>query len=350
MDRHPSHHYRTLLLVATLILTLIMAASCSATPLQSTETPTGPVPETPEPTATATPAPLGSTDNPLVIGFVNDTGDLEATGAARELGVRLTVQTGFAIQSRIFVSYPELVRSLRNGEIHAAWLPPLTYLYANSQRVADVALLTNHFGSYYYGTQYFANVESGFSAYYDPVSNTNTGDAQTALSQLAGKTPCWVDSSSLSGYILPAGILSEVGVQVAEGVIARTSTSVIRTLYITGVCDFGATFSVTGDPRTASAVLDDLPDARERVYVIWRSDAVIPNLNLSFLPNLPGDVRQIVTQTLVDLVKTEAGKDLLTRANQYDIEDLRSVDDSIYDPIRGAVQRTQTNLNDVIGR
>lgn len=284
------------------------------------------------------------------MGFVNETGDSDATAAARELGVRLTVQTGFAIQSRVFPSYPELVQALRGGEVHAAWLPPLTYLYTNAQKVADVALLTNHFGTYYYGTQFFANVESGYTAYYDPVSNTNTGDAQTALAQLAGTTPCWVDTDSVSGYILPAGILSEIGVEVNTGVIARTSTSVIRILYITGVCDFGATFSVTGDPRTASAVLDDLPDARERVYVIWRSDAVIPNLNLSFLPNLPDEVRQIVTGTLIDLVKSEEGKTLLTRANQYDIEDLRSVDDSVYDPIRGAVQRSNTNLNDVIGR
>lgn len=295
-------------------------------------------------------APLGSTDNPLVMGFVNETGEPDATAAAREIGVRLTVQTGFAVQSRVFPSYPELVTALRNGEIHASWLLPLTYLYANAQKVADVALLTNHFGTYYYGTQFFANVESGFVAYYDPVSNTNTGDAQTALAQLAGKTPCWVEPESVSGYILPAGILSEVGVDVNTGVITRSSTGVIRTLYITGVCDFGATFSVTGDPRTASAVLDDLPDARERVYVIWRSDPVIPNLNLSFLPNLPTEVRQIVTQALIELVKSSEGKDLLTRANQYDIEDLRIVDDSVYDPIRGAVQRTNTNLNDVIGR
>ncbi|HZW04935.1 MAG TPA: PhnD/SsuA/transferrin family substrate-binding protein, partial [Anaerolineaceae bacterium] len=283
-------------------------------------------------------------------GFVNATGDAEATGAGRELAVRLTVQTGFAIQSRVFPSAPELVEALQDGEVHAAWLQPLTYLYAHSRGIADVSLLTNHFGTYYYGTQFFANVESSFSSYYDAVTNTNLADAQSALAQLGGKTPCWVDTDSVSGYILPAGILSEIGVQVNTGVIARTATNVIRTLYITGVCDFGATFGVTGDPRTASAVLDDLPDARERVMVLWRSDAIIPNLNLSFLPNLPGEVRQIVEQALVELVKSEEGKTLLSQANQYDIEDLRSVDDSIYDPIRGAVQRTNTDLNDVLGR
>ncbi len=334
---------------AWLIITAALLSACS-TGGEVTSTPPGPVPETPAPTPTSPPAPLGSADNPLVIGFVSIDGDPDLQDAARELAVRLTVQTGYAVSAQVYPSHPELIAALRAGDAHAAWLQPLTYIYATQQNLVEVALLTNHFGTYYYGTQFLANVESGYTSYFDPASNQNTSDAQTALAQLDGARPCWVSPDSISGYVLPYGILHELGMGVADGAYINSSTGLVRALYIKGICDFGATFALSGDPRTSTAVTDDLPDVLDRVMVIWRSEAVIPSLNFSYLANIPAAAREALNARLMELVGTAEGRDLLTRALDYDVQDLRVVDDSVYDPLRGAVQRARVPLQDTLGQ
>ncbi len=145
-------------------------------------------------------------------------------------------------------------------------------------------MIVNHFGVYAYGTQFLANVNQGATAYFDPVTNQNTADPVTALGQFAGLRPCWTEPESISGYILPAGILSQIGVITQPAVWSQTSSAVIRSLYVEGVCEIGATFAISGDPRTSSEILDNLPDVMDRVVVIWRSDPIIPNLSLSFTP------------------------------------------------------------------
>lgn len=348
MDRAVEHHIPHRLAHALLIAVLLLTA-CQVGPAV-TPTPTGPVAATPAPTSTPTPQPLGSSGNPVILGIVSVDGDPEAAAASKELALRLTVQSGYAIQTRVFPSYPELLKEMKTGAIHFAWLPPLTYLLANQEGYAEVGLLSNHFGVFFYGTQFFVNADSGIPLGYNQNSEENLAEAQEALLPLQDKLPCWVDKTSLSGYIVPAGILAELGINVQEGVITQNATSLIRSLYIKGVCDFGATFAYTGDPRTASAVQADLPDVDNRVVVLWRSDAMIPSANLSHLPNLPEPIRETVHTELMILVKTEEGKHLLSQAVSYDIQDLRVVDDSVYDPIRGAVTRTNTKLNDVIGK
>ena len=108
----------------------------------------------------------------------------------------------------------------------------------------------------------------------------------------------------------------------------------IRALYITGICDFGATYTYLGDPRTAEKLLSDLPDISERVIALWQSDPVIPNLNISLHPDVSDATReQIVTSFLV-LVRTPEGKQALSNINGYQIEDLMIIDDTMYDDLR----------------
>ncbi len=327
---------------------MLLAGCASAAPAE-TLTPTPEASQTPTPTAT--PVPLGHPDNPLIIGLVGPAGEAEFDAAVQQLLDHLNSLAGVSVAFSTFPGDLELYQALKSGEIQAAWLQPLTYIRAHSEDLAEVALLTNHFGTYFYGTQFLANVESGFIAYFDSTANQSTADLLTALSQFDGKRPCWVEPGSISGYILPLGLLEQAEIVVQPGVIAQTYPAVVRSLYIKGVCDFGATFSISGDPRTSSAVLSDLPDAVERVIVIWQSEAVIPNLNFSFTPSVGESLRRPILSALQDFIKTEEGKRALTLAlDGYDVQDLKIVDDSVYDPIRTAVQYSATDLSRWPGR
>lgn len=331
------------------LLCLVLISGCiKATP---TPTPTPEIQPTAAPTATSTPTPLGHPNNPVVIGLVNAQPETPIEESVNLMLDYLNTSTTLSISAHVFPSDEQLFAALENHEIHAAWLQPLTYIYAHEKGLTDVGLLTNHFGAYFYGTQFLANIKSGFTAYFDPAVNKSTTDLITALSQFDGKRPCWVEPGSISGYILPLGLLEQEDIYIDTGVMAQTYSAVVRALYIKGVCDFGVTFAIFGDPRTSSAVLSDLPDALDRVIVIWQTEPIIPNLNFSFTPSVGEAVRAPILTALLDYVDTEDGKRILTQTLEgYDIQDLKIVDDSIYDPLRSAVQFSGADLSTWIGR
>ena len=113
-----------------------------------------------------------------------------------------------------------------------------------------------------------------------------------------------------------------------EGVITQSHSGVIRSLYITGICDFGAAFATTGDPRTASVVTQDLTDVMNRVVIIYQIDPMIPNLNISVLASLPREMREDLSFALQSIMQLEKGKALFTDANAYEITDLKPLEDS----------------------
>ncbi len=201
-----------------------------------------------------------------------------------------------------------------------------------------------------YGTQFVANADSHFTVYYDPVKGQSTADAANALRQLAGKRPCWVEPASPSGFVLPTGILAQESIETLPAVLVREHTAVIRALYNPGICDFGATFAGSGDPRTASSLQADLPDVMDRVIVLWQSEPIIPNLNVSFIPGLPQPVRVKLMNALIELAQSGEGKTLLSAANQYEIGGMKPVDDSFYDPLRSAIDAAGIDLVPLLGR
>ncbi len=270
--------------------------------------------------------------------------------AADEISKQLTQQSGYQVTTEITDTYDLLLTEMKLGHVQIAWLPPFTYMIARDKNYADVSLMTDHFGVYSYGIQFLANVDSNFTSYFDPNQNSDTAPSENALAQFGGKRPCWVDLQSASGYVVAKGLLDEANVNTLDGVITQSHSALIRALYINGICDFGVTFAISGDPRTAKSILTELPDVMEKVVVIWRSDAIIPNLNVSFSRYIPGDIRQQVTQALLDYSKTEEGKAALTAFNQYDITALKAVDDSYYDSLRTVQVDSQVKLSTLLGK
>lgn len=328
------------------ILGLVLLISCSPT------TTLVPATATPLPTLTPTPQPLGHPENPLVIGFViEDPQASEHQSAAQRLSTALTERAKISVQIRLFETYTGLIASLEDGVVHAVFLPPLTYIYAHEKGIAEVELLANHFGVYFYGSMFLANAESNFTRYFDPVTNRSTAPAETALPQLAGTRPCWVDPTSIAGYLLPAALLKQLDIETLPAVIAQTPSAIVRALYIKGICDFGATFAISGDPRTASTVLNDLPDAEQRVVILWQTEPIIPNLNISFHPRVPAAVRQAVASALMDAVSDADLNTLISQLNQgYALQALKRVDDSVYDPLREVLSALSPDLETLLGR
>lgn len=332
---------------------IVLGISLSACQFSiNTETTEPETTQTPTVTVSPTPAPLGSSANPYIIGFDASLDPQGANSAARQnIAAEIAAASGFSVVEKEYSTSQDLYQAFVDGDVHLAWFNPLTYIYLHEQNKGEVGLLTNHFGVYFYGVQFLANAESGFVSYFDAASNSASASAADALMQLDGKRPCWVDLGSSSGYILPAGILEENQIYPLPGAILQSHTAVVRALYIKGICDFGVTFSTSGDPRTSSAVTNDLPDASGRVMVIWQSPAEIPNMNLTYSTALPEETRQQFNDAFLAWIKSADAKTTLSAAlDQYEVQDLRVVDDSIYDALRNAIDLSGTDVSQWIGR
>ena len=341
------------ILVSAVLLFLVAFATSGCLSSTPTITPgplTTPTP-TLSPTSTPTPMPVGDPTNPLVLAAVSPDFNVDVVDANTFLAERLSQYSGLTVKSRIFTSYQPVLEEMAESRVHITWLPPITYLYASQIGLAQVAILVNHFGVYQYGSQFLANTSTEAVPYFDPISGLNSADAATALSQFSGMRPCWVEPGSISGYILPAGILALNGIEIGEPAFTQSHSGVVRSLYVKGVCEFGATFSISGDPRTASAVLTDLPDAIERIPIIWRTDAVIPNLNIVYITGLPEDRVKALNAAFMQLAQQTDGLPLLSlAAGNYQIDAIKPGDDSLYDPLRAAVNALGLRIQDLVGK
>jgi phosphonate transport system substrate-binding protein len=325
--------FRNFLLI---FFVVIISLSCELSNLVNREPTQTPVPPTQTVTLkpTFTPFPLGSKDNPYIIASISPADDGEETELAlSEIATYLSDQSEQVFIAKVYSNYQSLLFDLQKKKIHFAWLPPIPYIVANRNNSAIPVVLINSYGIYFYGVQFFADRNSSFEIYYDENSGESTASAEDALAQFTDLTPCWVDPDSLSGYLVPMGLFNDQGIELSEGVFAHSASAVIRSLYIKGICDFGVTYAHTGDPRTASS-LSDLPDVQERIVIIWKSDPIIPMMNLSAFPDLDSRLVQQVAEILTDYSHKQEGKDILSQATNTSVEAVKPINDASYEPLR----------------
>lgn len=293
------------------------------------------VPATPPPAPVVPdlPDPLGTPGNPIIMALAPSATTQELIAGGDAIAAKLSELTGYTITTTIPTSYAALVEAMGSGNAHIGWLPPLAYVLASQKGYATVSYVAIRSGSDYYGAQFVANVDSGFTSYFDPAANdgkgANTADAATALAQFNKKKPCWTDPLSASGYVIPSGIVASTGAKTSSPAFVIGHPTVIRAVYLKGICDFGATYI---DARTSSS-LKDLPDVMDKVVVIWRTDPVIPNDNVSIANGVPADVATKIAEALGTLASTPEGIALLKNGG-YDISGLSPRDDTFYDQFR----------------
>jgi phosphonate transport system substrate-binding protein len=279
---------------------------------------------------------------PIVMALAPSATSQELQAGGDAIAKKLTELTGLAIKVIVPASYAATVEAMGSGQAQVAFLPILAYMKAKSQGYADVGLVVLRSGSDHYGFQIVANTKRlnadkkpMFTSFYDATAKKNTADAATALKQFNNLRPCLVEPLSASGYVIPLGVLGKAGVKVKAPVLTQGHPQVINAVYQSPkgeLCDFGASYI---DARTA--VAKNFPDVNDVVEVIYVSDPILPNDNVSFAAKLPADMRQKLTDAFAKLASDDAGKALL-KSGGYDIGGLKVVDDTFYDDFRAYLE------------
>ena len=342
-----------LVLVTVLVMSMLVLSACAKATMAPTEAPAAPAAtEAPAaPAATEAPKPLGTADNPIIIALAPSATAEQLTVGGDAIAKFMKDETGLEYKVIIPNSYTALIEAMASGNAQVGFMPTFAYLLAKQAGAADVKLVVVRNGSDFYGAQFVANVAMGFTPYFDPETNKDTADAATALAQFNGKRPCFTDPLSTSGYIIPGGLLKQYGVDYLTPASVQGHPQVIQALY-SGVdtskdppagyiCDFGATYI---DARTSDKVHADVMD---KIVVIWRTDNIIPNDNISFASNMPADIGDKVQAGFLAMSDSDQGKEILKNAG-YEIQGLKVAEDSFYDAFRAALQASGLDITTMV--
>ncbi len=326
---HQKSRFNFIMLAVLAILVLALSACQPAAPA-ATEAPTTAAPTQAPPTAvpptavppTAVPpteapaAPtIGTEENPIIWAVV-PSGETERVVSGFDQITNLIFdQTGLVIKPLVATEYAGVIEAMCANPPKAQMgsLATFAYILASQRGCADVSLVSVRFGSATYNGQIIARVDSGI----------------TSIADLKGKTFCRPDPLSTSGWIVPSIEMKAAGINpdtdLAQIVDAGSHDAVVSAVY-NGDCDAGSTFV---DARTS--VEDQFPDVMDKVAVISVSSP-IPNDGVQFVPSFDPAIRDQVVQALLDLSETDAGKEAINVAYQWD--GLQKVDDTFYDQFR----------------
>lgn len=337
------------LLTIFILTAAFLLANCNLPGLRLTEATATPTitPSDVTPTDTAPPpfptVELGLAENPLILALPPTANSKEQIDAAQTLASQFTQRTGYTVVTVIPDSYAALIDALGKGNAHIVVLDPYAYELAFQRNLVRASYAVLKDGEGTYGSQFIAARKGGFKSYFDERTGENLEDASVALKQFTDKKPCWSDETSPSGYIIPLGYLNANQIVTKPAAFVEGHPTVVRSIYASGICDFGATYI---DARKFPSLEDQFPDLIEQVIVVWRIPPIIPYHVLAFSTNMPEGMRNLFTNQIPAIMQTEAGKAAFKTA--YDIDELQAVNDGYYDEFRTYLQASGVDLTTLV--
>lgn len=258
-------------------------------------------------------AELGTEENPIIFSFVPSGDTPEIIESADIMANLLSEKTGYVINGEVATSYTAVIEAMGTGKAHMGTLATFAYILAHEKYGVDCALVSVRYGTPYYKGQIIAGVDTGIKT----------------LEDIEGKTVCWVDATSASGYIIPRIMLKAVGVDpdtdLAQQIEAGSHDAVALSVY-KGDCDCGATYIDARDK-----IEEDYPDVKEKTLLVTESPE-IPNDGLQFIKDFPADMRAKIVNAFLEIMETEEGVEAMGKA--YGWEAVIEKDDSFYDEFR----------------
>jgi phosphonate transport system substrate-binding protein len=342
---------------ATQAPTEVPPTEAPATEASATEAPTE-APATEAATAvppTATPAPppvcdklsdapaapaagaLGAADNPIVITFVpsGDTGKITTAGTA--IADCLSQMTGLNFKMEVGTTFAASIEAMGAEKAQIGFLNTFSALLAGVKYGVTPALvairkyatndvdpdkaLEGQLEPFYKG-QFIANADSGISTFAD----------------LKGKTFCFVDPNSTSGYIVPRIILAANGINPDTDFAATQNAGSHNNVAIAvykGDCDAGVTYiNVLTDSSANLAA--QYPDITDKVKV-FAVTPPIPNDGMQFIKSLDPNLKKVVVEGMMAMANDPGGKAVLKSLYNYD--SFQEVDTTFYNDFLAVLQK-----------
>jgi phosphonate transport system substrate-binding protein len=341
-------YFRPLAVLAVLAL-VITACGNGASP--SASEPPESMAESMEPSEAADP--YADWPDELVMGFVpsREAGQLVdsidaltgvlAEGLSEESGKEITVE------GTVPSDYTGLVTAMETGQAHIGAFGPFSLLQARDRAGAEIILQSERFGSPTYHTQFFTNDPDAYCDDEPVVIDEETGwrncngtadaDEGPVAEEKVGTIPegttvSFVEQSSASGYIFPATIFLNNGIDPENDIAPLFAGGHDRSVIAVceGQADVGVSFD---DARSAAETTCDLAAN----VVVFAYGPEIPNDGWAVAGDLPDNLKEAIKQLLLDYAGTEEGQTTLDEL--YEIDNLVEADQEVFSIVEDAAKQ-----------
>lgn len=273
----------------------------------------------------------------LTIGFVPSREADALVETIQPVADALEEALGIPVEGIVSTDYTALVTAMETGQAQIGAFGPFSLLQARDRAGAEIILQSERFGSATYHTQFMTNNPDKYCAD-EPVVDEETGfqscngtaDADTgpvgldALANLEeGTTFSFVEQASASGYIFPALILQQAGIDYANGIDPIFAGGHDQS--VVAVCEGDAEVGVAFDDARGIAETDC--DVASNV-VVFAYGPEIPNDGWAVAGDLPDELKEQIKQALLDYAATEEGQ--ATLESIYEITGLVEADQEAF--------------------
>lgn len=262
-------------------------------------------------------------DEELVMGFVPMKDAETLIEEVAPLAEMLSQELGIKVKPFTAVNYVSVVEGLGSGQVDFGFIPPFSYILANSESDAQVILTAlGKDGLPSYKSQFMARVDSGI----------------TDLSDLWGKKVAFVDPSSASGYLYPAAHLVGLGYDIDKD---------IKTVFAGGH-DKALQAVLNRDVDVAAAFVDvrvrypqDFPTAAEEVAVIGYTQD-IPSVTVTVRGDMQAEMSERIASALLAIAKDPEGLKMLKEL--FNMHGFARATDADYDVVRQTAEILDVDL------
>ena len=230
-------------------------------------------------------------EKPLIMGLspiANSEKLIEDTAPLHKM---LGDEIGRPVEGFIATNYIGVVEALGTGTIDFALIPPFAYILANKKNGTEALL-----------TSIGKHDEPGY--YSVLIVRTDSGIEK--VEDLKGKKVAFVDPSSTSGYIFPAVILKDHGIDIEKDITSQFAGGHDKALQllVNGDVDAIGTYE---DAITKFA--KEFPEVTEKVKVLQKSD-LIPGITLVVSSKVDDATKQKIKDAFLKVTSTQEGQDL----------------------------------------
>jgi phosphonate transport system substrate-binding protein len=356
---------RVLIVLSTLVIGMLMFSACApaATPAPApTEAMAQPTEAMAEPTVAPTEAPTaaptnippvcaplanvpavaagdwGSADNPVVITFVpsGDTGKITKAGTA--IADCLAQMTGLNFNIEVGTSFGASIEAMGAQKAQVGFLNTFSVLLAEAkyQVVPALAVVRK-----YATPEGFPDPDAALvgtpQTFYKSEFLTKTDSGINTLEDLKGRSFCFVDPNSTSGYIVPNIILKSQGIDPEKdfsAIINAGGHDKVAIAVYNGDCDAGVTFV---DTRTDQSykLYETYPDIAQVLKVFYLSIR-IPNDGVQYIKELDPALQSTITEGMLAMAADPGGAQILK--DLYNISGYQQIDATFYDEFAAALK------------
>lgn len=333
-----------LFVVVTGIAVLLSACGAPATSAPATEAATAPTATVPAPNCakmdnapTVAAGELGSADKPIVITFVpsGDTGKITKAGSA--IADCLSAMTGLSFKIEVGTTFAASIEAMGAEKAQVSFLNTFSVLLAEQKYGVVPALVAIR----KYATNSIdpdSALKDQLEPFYKGQFIANNAANIKSFADLKGKTFCFVDPNSTSGYIVPRIILKANGIDPDADFKATQNAGShpnVAVAVYKGDCDAGVTFiNVLTD--SAANLAATYPDITDKVSVFAVTDR-IPNDGMQFIKTLDPKLQQAIVDGMLAMAQDPGGKAVLKSLYNYD--SFQKVDANFYDDFAAVLEK-----------